>query len=254
MLLVWADISMFNIFCSIFSAWWWLLYCATRGERTAISSYISNGNDMIENFVDNRGMNFLIMFVDNIGKIYKLREITSKALTFLSISARYWSLFSLDFCAETRFDRTLQRRNDVNVWIIMECSLWNIKAEICNQPKGKENKSWYIAQKNIYLEKENINNNIYIVHRLSFLGSMFGSMARAARIWTPLIIARVLTGLSPEEGIAGSVARSLVVEFLLSNGKDRFWDSLLLVSADDDEMVIASEGLKGDLVTLLSME
>jgi hypothetical protein len=44
---------------------------------------------MIENLVDNRGMNFLIMFVDNIGKIYKLREITSKALTFLSISARY---------------------------------------------------------------------------------------------------------------------------------------------------------------------
>lgn len=28
---------------------------------------------MIENFVDNRGMNFLIMFVDNIGKIYKGR-------------------------------------------------------------------------------------------------------------------------------------------------------------------------------------
>ena len=83
---------------------------------------------------------------------------------------------------------------------------------------------------------------------------MLGSMALAARVWKPVIIARVLTGLSPEEGNAGSVARSLVEEFLLSIGKDRFWDSLLFESADDDWMVIVSEGLKGDLVTLLFME
>lgn len=55
------------------------------------------------------------MIIPFVGKKYKEITVTSKAFTFFSMLAIYSAFFSLNFCAEARFEMSLEIRNVVNI-------------------------------------------------------------------------------------------------------------------------------------------